>query len=183
MKPPQQGVSDRERSFSVTASYHAAIAAVMCGRDATAVEALRKRVAEMSAGEAHGPLFRAALLHAELLTYIGGKPPANLDTLLADPSSPSRAPVGPPATLRTEELLGQARLKAGRPREAVAAYERALRLTPNRSNALLGLARARRAAGDGQGAAEAYSRLLDNWRHADADAPALKEAREGAGSK
>ena len=126
---------------------------------------------------------KAALLHAELLTYVAGAPPANLDTLLADPSTPSRAPVGPPSTLRLEELLGEARLKAGRPREAVAAYEQALRLTPNRSSALLGLARARRAAGDSQGAADAYRRLLDNWRQADADVAGLKEAREGAGSK
>jgi tetratricopeptide (TPR) repeat protein len=124
-----------------------------------------------------------ALLHAELLTYIGGKPVAKPDTLLADPSTPSPAPVGPPATLRLEELLGQARLKAGRPREAIAAYERALRLTPNRSSALLGLARARRAAGDAPGAAEAYRRLLENWGQADADVAALAEAREGAGAK
>ena len=177
---PQQGVSMRERSFNMTASYQVAIAAVMCDREATAIEALRKQVAELPSGP--NPL-RLALSHAELLSYIGGKPAANLDTLLADPSTPSRAPVGPPATLILEELLGQARLKAGRPREAVAAYERALRLTPTRSSALLGLARARRAAGDGQGAAEAYSRLLDNWRDADPDVPALKEAREGAISK
>ncbi len=156
MTLPQQGVSDRERTFSMMASYRAAIAAVMCGRGATAIEALRKQIAELPAGDASGPSLRAALLHAELLTYIGGKPAANLNTLLADPSPPSRAPVGPPSTLRVEELLGQARLKAGRPREAIAAYERALQLTPNRSNALLGLARARRAAGDNQGAAEAY---------------------------
>ena len=122
---PQQGVSDRERTFSMMASYRAAIAAVMCGRGATAIEALRKQIAELPAGDAGGPLLRTALLHAELLTYIGGKPPANLDTLLADPSSPSRAPVGPPSTLRLEELLGQARLKAGRPKDAIAAYERA----------------------------------------------------------
>ena len=180
VRPPQAKVSDREQSFSNAASYQAAIAVVMCDREATAIEALRKRVAELPAGP--HPL-RMALLHAELLTYIAGKPPANLDILLADPSTPPRAPVGPPPTLRHEELLGQARLKAGRPQEAIAAYERALRLTPNRSNALLGLARARRAAGDGQGAAEAYRRLLDNWRSADPDVPALKEAREGASSK
>ena len=180
VQPPQQGASDRERSFNRIASYQAAIAAVMCDRAATAIEDLRKRVAELPAGP--NPL-RVALQHAELLTYIGGTPAANLDTLLADPPSPSPPPVGPPPTLRLEELLGQARLKAGRPREAIAAYEQALRLTPNRSNALLGLARARRAAGDGQGAAEAYRRLLDNWRHADTDVPARKEAQEGARTK
>ena len=50
VKPPQTAVSDRERSFSNTASYQAAIAAVMCDREATAIEALRKRVAELPAG-------------------------------------------------------------------------------------------------------------------------------------
>ena len=123
------------------------------------------------------------LLHAELLAYLGGRPPRDLDALLADPASPSRAPVGPPTTLRTEELLGEARLKAGRPREAIAAYERALQLTPNRSAALLGLARARHAAGDAPGAADAYGKLLENWRDADPDVPALAEARSRAGAK
>ena len=89
--------------------------------------------------------------------YLAGRPRRDLDALLAEPASPSRAPVGPPTTLRTEELLGEALLKAGRPREAIAAYERALQLTPNRSAALLGLARARHAAGDASGAAEAYA--------------------------
>ena len=178
--PPPPGASMRERSFNMNASYQGAIAAIMCDREGAAIGALRAQVAALPAG--FNPL-REALAHAELLVYIGGASAPNLDTLLADPTTPSRTPIGPPFNLRLEELLGQARLKAGRPREAIAAYERALKLTPNRSNALLGLARARRAAGDRAGAAEAYRRLLDNWSHADADAPALKEAREGAGSK
>ncbi len=82
--------------------------------------------------------------------------------------------------LRTNELLGEAHLKAGRARDAVADYERALETTPNRAEALLGLARARKAAGDSQGAAEAYKQLLSNWRQADADVAALEEARGGS---
>jgi tetratricopeptide (TPR) repeat protein len=180
---PPAGASDRERAFASRARYQWTIAAVRCGSVDTVLEPLRARVAALPADDPSGPGLRTTLLHGELLAYLGGRPPGNLESLLADPASPSRAPVGPPPTLRTEELLGEARLKAGRPREAIAAYERALQLTPNRSAALLGLARARQAAGDASGAADAYGKLLDNWRDADPDVPGLAEARSRAGVK
>jgi len=147
------------------------------------LDTLRAQAAAPPADDPYGPGLRQTLLHAELLAYLAGRPRLDLQALLAEAASPSRAPVGPPTTLRTEELLGEAQLKAGRPREAIAAYERALQLTPNRSTALLGLARARHAAGDEAGAADAYRKLLDNWRDADPDLPALAEARSGAGTK
>ena len=154
-----------------------------CGSVDTVLDALRARVAALPANDPSGPGLRQTLLHAELLAYLAGRPRLDLEALLAEAASPSRAPVGPPTTLRTEELLGEALLKAGRPREAIAAYERALQLTPNRSAALLGLARARHAAGDASGAAETYAKLLDNWRDADPDVPGLAEARSRAGVK
>jgi tetratricopeptide (TPR) repeat protein len=180
---PPAGVSDRERAFTSRARYHWTVAAVRCGSVDSVLEPLRARVAAQPADDPSGPGLRTTLLHAELLAYLGGRPRLDLDALLADPASPSRAPVGPPTTLRTEELLGEARLKAGRPREAIAAYERALQLTPNRSSALLGLARARHAAGEASAAADAYRKLLDNWREADPDVPGLAEARSRAGAK
>ncbi|MFL5614899.1 MAG: hypothetical protein ACJ796_14645 [Gemmatimonadaceae bacterium] len=85
--------------------------------------------------------------------------------------------VGPPPTLVAHELLGDALVRAKRPAEAEVAYEQELKLTPNRSGALLGLARARAARGDSTGASEAARRLLANWHLADADLPALAEAR------
>jgi tetratricopeptide (TPR) repeat protein len=181
--PPAADASDRERAFTSRARYHWTIAAVRCGSVDTVLEPLRARVAALPADDPSGRAQRNTLLHAELLAYLQGRPPRDLDALLADPASPSRAPVGPPMTLRTEELLGVARLKAGRTREAIAAYERALQLTPNRSAALLGLARARHAAGDASGAADAYAKLLDNWRDADPDVPALAEARSRVGAR
>ena len=45
------------------------------------------------------------------------------------------------------------------------------------TESLLGLARARLASGDSKGGIEAYSKLLANWKHADADLPALAEAK------
>lgn len=49
------------------------------------------------------------------------------------------------------------------------------KLTPGRSSALLGLARAHAATGDRAAAADAYRALLDNWQHADADLAVLDE--------
>ena len=154
---PPAGASDRERSFASRARYHWTIAAVRCGSVDTVLEPLRARVAALPADDPSGTraAHRRCSTRSCSRTSEAGRR-LDLEALLADPASPSRAPVGPPTTLRTEELLGEARLKAGRPREAIAAYERALQLTPNRSAALLGLARARHAAGDASGAADAY---------------------------
>jgi tetratricopeptide (TPR) repeat protein len=77
--------------------------------------------------------------------------------------------VGPVNWPPSAEALGATLLEAGRPGEAAAAYERGLELTPGRSAALLGLARARAAAGDRAGARTAYKQLLANWRLADRD--------------
>jgi hypothetical protein len=49
---------------------------------------------------------------------------------------------------------------------------------PNRSRALLGLARAYRNAGDAANARAAYKRFLTNYRTADAGLPEVTEARE-----
>jgi tetratricopeptide (TPR) repeat protein len=84
---------------------------------------------------------------------------------------------GPPMILIAHELLGDALVAAKRPAEAEVAYEQELKLTPNRSGALLGLARARAARSDSTGAAEAARRLLANWHGADADLAALGEVR------
>lgn len=79
--------------------------------------------------------------------------------------------------LVAHELLGDALVAAKRPAEAEVAYEQELKLTPNRSGALLGLARARLARGDSTGATDAARRLLANWHRADADLTALAETR------
>ena len=117
---------------------------------------------------------QSRVLQTRLLTYMRGKATSDRRTVLAGPP-PGPAPLGPPLTLRTEELLGEVRLKADEPRDAIRALEQALRLTPKRSQALLGVARARSAAGDEAGAAAAYRQLLGNWGKADAGGPVLRE--------
>ena len=87
-------------------------------------------------------------------------------------------PLGPPRPIKpASELLGEILLERGRPREAAAAFERALERWPNRSLALLGLARASAALGDRDAARRHYGRLLANWRSADPGRPEGQEAR------
>jgi tetratricopeptide (TPR) repeat protein len=87
-------------------------------------------------------------------------------------------PLGLPRPIKpASELLGEILLELGRPREAAAAFDQALGLWPNRSLALLGLARASAALGDRDSARRHYRRLLVNWRSADPVLPELKEAR------
>jgi tetratricopeptide (TPR) repeat protein len=75
-------------------------------------------------------------------------------------STPKHA-VTPGPTLPAHELLGDLLIEQRKPAEALAAYEKSLGLYPGRWNALLGAARASRAAGDLESAAGYYRRLVD----------------------
>jgi len=87
-------------------------------------------------------------------------------------------PLGLPRPIKpASELFGEILLELGRPREAAAAFQRALERWPNRSLALLGLARASAALADRDSARRHYGRLLVNWRNADPGLPELEEAR------
>jgi tetratricopeptide (TPR) repeat protein len=87
-------------------------------------------------------------------------------------------PLGLPRPIKpASELSGEILLELGRPQEAAAAFEQALRRGPNRSLALLGLARATAARGDRESALRHYRAFLANWRGADPGLPELKEAR------
>jgi tetratricopeptide (TPR) repeat protein len=69
--------------------------------------------------------------------------------------------VTPAPTLPAYELLGDLLQEQQRPREALAAYERAQQLYPERFNTVLGGARAARAAGETDKARNLYRQLLD----------------------
>ena len=89
-----------------------------------------------------------------------------------------------PATKRTvRELLGEAFLAAGKPKEALAEFEKVLYARPNRALALLGAARAAKAAGEAQKARARYRALAELWKDADADLPELAEVRAGAAAE
>ena len=88
-------------------------------------------------------------------------------------------PIGRPFPVKdVNELYGDLLLQANRPKEAIVWFDRALTRTPNRSRAVLGLARAYRNAGDVANARAAYKRFLTNYRLADPGLADVTEARE-----
>jgi tetratricopeptide (TPR) repeat protein len=184
-KAPQQGGSQREQSFAAVAWYQASVATAMCGRVAEALESLRSISPDKPPTQSAAFVQRLGVLHVQLVSYLrGGDGEVDVETLLAAAANtPSAAPSGPPPGLGTEELVGAALLKRGQAAEAVAAYEKSLQLTPNRSVALLGLARAHAAAGNEKAATDAYRQLRDNWQNADADLPLTQEVKDGAAGR
>lgn len=88
-------------------------------------------------------------------------------------------PIGRPFPVKgADELYGELLFQVGRAKEAIVWFDRALARTPNRSRAVLGLARAYRNAGDAASARATYKRFLANWRLADPGLPEITEARE-----
>jgi len=88
-------------------------------------------------------------------------------------------PIGRPFPVKdVNELYGELLLQVGKPKEAIGRFDRVLARTPNRSRALLGLARAYRNAGEASNARAAYKRFLTNYRRADPGLPEVAEARD-----
>jgi tetratricopeptide (TPR) repeat protein len=86
---------------------------------------------------------------------------------------------GPPVPLKPpHELLGEELLKTDRAQEAAEQFETTLKKAPNRTQSLLGLARAQAAVHQTAAADATYRKLLSIWHAADADLPALAEARD-----
>jgi tetratricopeptide (TPR) repeat protein len=154
--------SDRERHMRTFESYWLAVDAAQRGDTATILPG-------------PPPFTRSLVPQVEaLLAKARGDRAGYLRGLAASAEQERslRAFSGPPERLMSLEILGAELLADGRVAESIKAYEDVLRLCPNRSRALLGLARAKSAAGDRAGAAELYGKLRANWARADVEVAA-----------
>ncbi len=86
----------------------------------------------------------------------------------------------PPDVLGTE-LYTELLLEQGEAQKARPLFSKLLELRPRDPQYVLGLARAAAVLGSGEEAVRRYRELLDIWKGADADLPALKEAQEYVG--
>ncbi len=86
-------------------------------------------------------------------------------------------PVTPGPIIPARELLGDMLMEAGKPKEALAAYEHSMSVEPNRFRGLAGAARAAERAGEKAKARDYYRRLLMLAEKGDGERPALKAAR------
>ncbi|HUQ89262.1 MAG TPA: hypothetical protein VM096_17005, partial [Vicinamibacterales bacterium] len=94
------------------------------------------------------------------------------------------APLGLPKPVKpAPELLGEVLIEIGRPREAMAPFQQALRRNANRTLSVLGLARAAQASGDLVTARAQYGAVLRNYAAADAGVPGVNEARAAINGK
>jgi len=85
--------------------------------------------------------------------------------------------VTPGVILPARELLGDMLLELKQSAEALVAFEAALRIAPNRFNALSGAAHAAKLSGDTEKARSYSAKLLAICDHADGDRPELQDAR------
>ncbi len=156
----------------------------------------QKSVAELRAiarphGGAHegalGPALKRLEIQALEVSAVGSAAKGDLDaaieamqkaTAVANSLPP---PSGPPEIIEpAHELFGEILLGAARPQEAAEQFAASLRRQPTRARSLLGAARALVEQSKRDAAAHAYAKFLQQWQQADAQWPALREAKEYA---
>ena len=93
-----------------------------------------------------------------------------------DKSAISPGPLAP-----ARELFGYMLLEAGKPKEALAAFEATMKKEPNRFRGLYGGASAAVAAGDRSKATAYYKTLLEVAKESDTERPELQQARKFLG--
>ena len=86
-------------------------------------------------------------------------------------------PVSPGEILPARELLGDMLMELGKPKDALAAYEKNLETRPNRFNSLCGAGEAAEAAGDQAKATTYYSKVIENCGNGTTSRARLTNAR------
>jgi len=151
---------------------------------ADGAERARAALAERTRDEREGDLRPAiAIMEREVaaaIAFAAGRRDESLAILrgAAQDEAALPAPLGLPEPIKpAPELLGEMLIDAGRPGEADAVFDAALRRNPKRSLSLAGRARAAAAAGDRLRARAFYSELAANLASAEPGTPMLDEAR------
>jgi tetratricopeptide (TPR) repeat protein len=93
-----------------------------------------------------------------------------------DKSAISPGPLAP-----ARELYGYMLLEAGKPKEALAAFEETMKKEPNRFRGIYGGARAAEALGNRATATTYYKKLLAVAKEADTNRPELQHAKKFIG--
>lgn len=166
------------------------VAALRRKEDAAVAIAVRGELQKASAPGMDAGLREQAsilLLELEAIAAFGDGIPgvafAKMDEAVALQARMPR-PIGRPFPVKgADELYGELLLDAGRPGDAVPWFERTLTRTPNRSRAVLGLARALTREGQAAKGRAAYAQFLENWKGADDGLPELAEARAAVAAK
>jgi tetratricopeptide (TPR) repeat protein len=177
-----------ERNFgNVNELFAIGVSAARTG-NASQAERARAGLVERAQSEQEGDLRPAiAIMEREVAALIdlaAGRRDQAVTVLREAARAEQRLPppLGPPKPIKpAPELLGEVLVEIGRPRESIEPLRQALQRNPNRSLAVLALARAFAALGEGDEARAHYKTLLANYDEADADLPEIQEARLAVG--
>lgn len=152
--------------------------------NAAAAETARQALAVRAQSQQEGDLRPAiAIMERELAGLIALTAGRSDDAVAilraaADQELQLPAPLGLPIPVKpAPELFGEVLVELGRPAESAEWFERTLARNRNRSQSVIGLARAATALGQTEVARKHYRELLANFDHADAHLPELGEAR------
>jgi tetratricopeptide (TPR) repeat protein len=152
--------------------------------NATLAERARNALGQHARDPREGDLQPAiAIMERELAALLAlgaGRPDESVALLRAAAEAERQlpAPLGLPAPIKpAPELLGEVLIEIGRPADAIAPFEAVLARNANRSLSVIGLARAAAAAGQTDASRRRYTELLASFDAADADLPAMLEAR------
>jgi len=148
----------------VTYAFVTAYSALKRGDDARARDALQAHEAAVSALGGDDPRARIQQMELAAIDALAMRRAGDAIKTLREATTLEESlpfEFGPPASVKPpHELLGEVLLDAGRPAEAVAAFESSLARTPLRVRSLQGLAAAASAAGDRAKADEAHANVL-----------------------
>ena len=153
--PSSRDMSDREAGFRRFANYWSAVDAALRNDSAALARFAAPFVARADsalAGSSQGAASRVALSNALVVHALVAKSRGDRESYMkslraaAEQEKQIEVFLGPPERLFASELLGAELIAQGRAAEAVGYFETVLRLCPGRSEALLGLARAKSAA-------------------------------------
>jgi tetratricopeptide (TPR) repeat protein len=118
-------------------------------------------------------------------TYAAGRKEEGLAQMRAAADAEDatdKAAVSPGPLAPARELYGEMLLDAGRPKEAIGAFEATMKKEPNRFRGLFGAARAAEAAGDKGKATTYYKQLLELAKEADAERAEIAQAKKFVGA-
>jgi hypothetical protein len=142
--------------------------------------ALRDQLREKKDGYWSGQVDIQAMIVTAWLQMATGQQAAALQTMedAADAEDATeKHPVTPGQLAPARELYGAMLLQAGKPVEALAAYETTMHKEPNRLNAMLGAANAAAEAGDGAKAKQYFAAVAAQASDASVDRPEVSKAR------
>ena len=103
---------------------------------------------------------------------------AQLDAAADAEDATDKSAISPGPLAPARELFGYMLLEAGKPKEALAAFEATMKKEPNRFRGLYGGASAAEAAGDRVKATAYYKRLLEVANESDTERPELQQAKK-----